>query len=62
MVPPVYSCLQGGYKLQVDYIRTCHTENVVELSKNISATLTKNCELELFGCVTANVDITNAEV
>ncbi|XP_050441479.1 uncharacterized protein LOC126846245 [Adelges cooleyi] len=52
----------GGYDLEIDYMRNCDSNNVIELSNNFSVSLSKDCMLEFNGCVIAHEDITSAEV
>ncbi|VVC34086.1 Ganglioside GM2 activator,MD-2-related lipid-recognition domain [Cinara cedri] len=56
------ACDCGGYRLEIEYIRNCNSDNIVELSKNFSVALKQNCQMELRGCVTLYANITDAEI
>ncbi|CAI6343258.1 unnamed protein product [Macrosiphum euphorbiae] len=52
----------GGYELEVDYIRNCGSENIVELSDKFSVDMKPNCEIYVNGCYTAHANITSVMV
>jgi hypothetical protein len=42
--------LQQGFKLKINYIKACNGNNVIKLSENATAKLTKECEIIPVGC------------
>lgn len=55
-------CVQGGYKLDTDYIRNCDKDSVLVLSDNFTVKMTDDCKVYFNGCITAKDNITSAEV
>ncbi|KAL4141622.1 hypothetical protein QTP88_004230 [Uroleucon formosanum] len=53
---------RGGYEFEVDYIRNCGSDNIVELSDKFSVVLKPNCEVHINGCITSHANITSAMV
>ncbi|KAG5674891.1 hypothetical protein PVAND_004836 [Polypedilum vanderplanki] len=39
-----------GYKLKINYIKACGNNNVIKISENMTAKLTKDCEIIPIGC------------
>ncbi|XP_015372891.1 PREDICTED: uncharacterized protein LOC107168107 [Diuraphis noxia] len=52
----------GGYELEIDYIRNCDSENIVELSDKFTVVLKSNCQVYINGCITTYANITSATV